>query len=130
MTNFSYFFRNNLGRAYDQEEDPDFVTADEAEDEDSDSESSSDDDCDVDIDDDEIVTAKGKITSILYSRESDLIILYLNSGAEVEDLAVMVEDMAIPDEEGDAHDVDEDDDHEDDGEAGAEEEMSFVQEIS
>ena len=53
-------FRNNLGKAYDHEEDPDFVTADEDEDEDTSSESSSDDDCDVDIDDDEIVTAKGK----------------------------------------------------------------------
>lgn len=87
---------NNLGRAYEQEDDPDFITADEGEEiEDVSSSDSSDDEDEDDFGDDEVVAAKG---------------------AEVEDLAVMVEDMAIPDENGDANDeIEEDDDDDEEG---------------
>ena len=106
---FPFFFRNNLGKAYDQEEDPDFDEFESFSDEDS-------------LEEYEILES-----------DNDDVIKVKDANAEgsiIEDLSVMVEDLTIPDEVGE-DDSEEEVDLTDDEETEEEEEFSsFVQNIS
>jgi len=104
------------GHGYDQEEDPDFQTAEEGDDEESSSESSDEEEeCEIDETEDAVAA---KVTS-LQTRATKV--------SEVEDLTEMVEDMAIPDEDGDKNaDIENNDDEEDEDEVV---EMSFQQQL-
>ena len=106
---FPFFFRNHLGKAYDQEEDPDFDEFESFSDEDS-------------LEEYEILES-----------DNDDVIKVKDANAEgsiIEDLSVMVEDLTIPDEVGE-DDSEEEVDLTDDEETEEEEEFSsFVQNIS
>ena len=111
-----FYCSANSGQGYDQEEDPDFQTAEEGDDEESSSESSDEEEeCEIDETEDAVAA---KVTS-LQTRATKV--------SEVEDLTEMVEDMAIPDEEGDKNAEIENNDEEEDEDDVVE--MSFQQQL-
>ena len=116
--------RNNLGKAYDQEEDPDF---DEIESASEDFNDSFDEESDI-LESDEIDDETEEVIKVKDANAE---------GSMIEDLSVMVEDLKIPDEVGNEDNDDEnevdnyDNDHEnedDDDDNESDEEVDFTDE--
>ena len=85
--NFPLFSRNNLGKAYDQEEDPDFDEIGSTSEDEEDSFDEESEILDFDKNDDEI-------EEVIKVKDANA------EGSMIEDLSVMVEDLKIPDEFG------------------------------